>query len=135
MSSERRSRPLTLVRLGALACAFAALPLAALLLLKEPQAAEAAPVLSAESAAVHKTKDNKLWVAVSLTNGGDKALKGTLRVELLDADETVLAADEKTVDQPDKTSSYRFEFPAEGRETRQADAPLLLRQGEIRGRR
>jgi len=117
MSSERRSRPLTLVRFGALACAFAALPLAALLLLKEPQVAEAGPVLSAESAAVHKTKDNKFWVAVSLTNGGENSLKGTLRVELLDAEKTVLASNEKPIDQADKTASYRFEFPAEGRET------------------
>ncbi len=117
MSSQRPSRALTGVRFGALACAFAALPLAALLLLKEPAAVEAAPVLSAESAAVHKTKDNKLWVAVSLTNGGKQALKGTLKVELLDADKNVLARDEKPVEQADKTASYRFEFPAEGRET------------------
>jgi hypothetical protein len=106
----------TALRLGALACAFAVLPIVALLV-HEPPPAEAAPVLSADAAAVQRTRDNKIWVAVSLTNAGDKKLQGTLRVELLDKEGKSLASAEKAVEQAEKTASYRFEFPAEGRDT------------------
>jgi 5-hydroxyisourate hydrolase-like protein (transthyretin family) len=99
------------VRFSVLACAFAALPVVALLV-HEPAPAEAAAILSPEAAAVHKTKDNKFWVAVSLTNPGDKKLQGTLKVELLDKDGQSLATEEKPVEQTEKTANYRFELPA-----------------------
>ena len=111
MPGERRSRLLSTARLGALACAFAALPVVALLV-HEPAPAEAAAILSPQAAAVQKTKDNTFWVAVSLSNPGDKKLQGTLKVELLDKDGRSLAAEEKAVDQADKTADYRFELPA-----------------------
>jgi hypothetical protein len=111
MPGERQSRSLSALRFGALACAFAALPIVALLV-HEPAPAEAAAVLSPQAAAVHKTKDNKFWVAVSLTNPGDKKLQGTLKVELLDKDGRSLAAEEKPVDQAEPTANYRFELPA-----------------------
>jgi len=107
---------LTALRFGALASAFAVLPIVALLV-HEPPPAEAAPVLSAEAAAVQKTTDNKFWVAVTLTNAGDKKLEGTLRVELLDKDGRSLANEKKAVAQGDKSASYHFEFPAAGRDT------------------
>jgi 5-hydroxyisourate hydrolase-like protein (transthyretin family) len=86
------------------------------LLVNEPAPAEAAPVLTAEAAAVQKTKDNKFWVAVTLTNAGDKKLEGTLRVELLDKDGKSLAEEKKAVAQKDKSSNYYFELPADDRD-------------------
>ena len=100
MSTERRSRGVTVLRFGALACAFAVLPIVALLV-HEPAPAEAAAVLSAEAAAVQKTTDNKFWVAVSLTNSGEGKLHGTLRVELVDKDGQAVGKAEKDVDQAD----------------------------------
>jgi uncharacterized protein YfaS (alpha-2-macroglobulin family) len=116
MPAQPRSRLVTVVRLTALVGAFAVLPILALLI-NEPAPAEAATVLSAEAAAVHKTKDNKFWVAVSLTNSGEGKLHGILHVELIDKDGKALSTTDKDIDQADKTASYQFEFPAEGRDT------------------
>jgi hypothetical protein len=118
MHPEHPPRGVTALRFGVLACAFAVLPVVALLV-SGPPAAEASPVLSAESAAVHRTRDNKFWVAISLTNAGDAKLQGTLRIELIDKDGRSLAADEKAVEQADKTASYRFELPAGERDIEQ----------------
>jgi hypothetical protein len=106
----------TVLRLGALACAFAVLPVL-LLLVHEPPPAEGATVLSAEAAAVQKTKDNKFWVAIRLTNSGEGKLKGTLHVELLDKDGQVVETTEKSIDQSDKAASYQLELPTGGRDT------------------
>lgn len=107
---------MTILRLGALATAFAILPLLALLL-HEPPPAEAATVLTADAAAVQKTTDNKLWVAVTLNNGGDNKLEGTLRVDVIDKSGKSLGNSEKTIEQDKKSDTYQFELPLDGRDT------------------
>jgi 5-hydroxyisourate hydrolase-like protein (transthyretin family) len=83
---------------------------AVLVLLPQPVQVEAAS-LSAEAAAGYRTAD-KLWIAVSLTNPGDKPLEGILQVELLDPAGKSLGTLGKQVHQAVRQNSYQFEFPA-----------------------
>jgi 5-hydroxyisourate hydrolase-like protein (transthyretin family) len=109
MPQDQSSRWSAFLRFGLAALVLAAIPLVVLLWPDPPEAEAAA--LSADAAAVHRTRDNKLWVAVTLTNTGKTKLQGKLEVELLDASGQSLAAREREVEQADRTGSYQFEFP------------------------
>lgn len=96
-------------RLGLLA----GLPLAALTfaLLGLRQGTAEAAALSPQNVAGFQSPE-KLVITVGLANPDRRALRGTLRVELLGPDKKPLAQAEKAVTQNEPAESYRFEFPA-----------------------
>jgi hypothetical protein len=82
--------------------------LAGLLFFGPPWATAGEPVF--QGAAVQTT--DHLLVSIALTSSDGKTLKGNLRAELLDADDTVIAGKEQSIQQTDRTGVYRFELPA-----------------------
>src|SRR5439155_1929737 len=53
----------------------------------------------------------KLLLSITVTNPDDTRLKGTLRAELVDDANKVVAGKEQDIEQGEKTGVYRFEFP------------------------
>ena len=71
-------------------------------------------MLSAQTAGVFKTKD-KLLITICVSNPDEKEVRGTLRVELIDAKGRSVGTSQQAVRQSDKAASYRFELPLTGR--------------------
>src|SRR5438874_11676624 len=77
-----------------------------------PNRVEAA-VLSAKNAGVFKTKD-KLLITIGLASPDAKEVRGTLRIELVDAKGKSVGTAGQPVEQKDAAASYRFELPLTG---------------------
>jgi 5-hydroxyisourate hydrolase-like protein (transthyretin family) len=99
----------TMARLGVISIFFLAL-VGAFMDALQSRPAEAA-VLSPQALAGFQTTD-KLLVNVSLSNPDEKALEGTLRVEMVAPSGRVLADVEQDVRQVDRVASYSVELPA-----------------------
>lgn len=72
----------------------------------------------------YQTTD-KLLVSVTVKHNDEGSLKGTLQVELLDADGKVVASKEQKIEQEKSSAAYRFELPA----VKQALDKFTLRYG------
>jgi hypothetical protein len=78
-------------------------------MVQRPKEVEAA-TLTAQTAGVFKTKD-KLLITIGVANPDEKDVRGTLKVELIDAKGKTISEAEQDVHLSDKAASYRFELP------------------------
>jgi hypothetical protein len=100
------------IKKGAAALGILLAGAAVVCLWQSPNQAEAA-MLTAKDAGVFKDKD-KLLITLNVTNPEAKELRGTLKIELVDAGGKSVGKSEQEISQKEAAAYYRFQLPLTG---------------------